>query len=162
MQMAPRHHGRGLLSKGRIMRKAIDGHRYDSEAAHEVGSWDNGVAHGDLDAVMETLHRTKAWLYFLHGEGGARTRYGRQDGLGGWTAGEAVTPLGPEEARRWAEEHLTGEEYEAEWGTPEEGEVRAMSVRVPESVYRAIREASAAQGCSMGKIVTDAILGGNL
>lgn len=38
----------------------------------------------------------------------------------------------------------------------------AMTIRVPESVYRAIRDASAGQGCSMGKIVTDAILSGNL
>lgn len=143
------------------MRKVIDGHRYDTDTAHEVGAW-GYCESGDFDSVEETLHRTKAGLYFVHGEGGARTRYGRQDGLGGWTAGEAVTPLGPEEARRWAEEHLTGEEYEAEWGTPDEDEGRAMTVRVPESIYRTIRGNAAVRGCSMGKIVTDAVLGGNL
>ena len=140
------------------MRKVIDGHVYDSDKAHEVGRWDNGQAHGDLDAVMETLHRTKAGLDFVHGEGGARTQYSRQDSLGGWTGGESVTPLPADDARRWAERHLTGEECEAEWGTPDEGEGRVMSVRVPESTYRAIRRAAADSGRTMGEVVTDAVM----
>ena len=140
------------------MRKVIDGHVYDSDKAHEVGRWDNGKAHGDLDAVMEALHRTKSGLYFVHGEGGARSRYSRQDSLGVWTGGESVTPLPADDARRWAEEHLTGEECEAEWGTPDEGEGRVMSVRVPESTYRAIRRAAADSGRTMGEVVADAVM----
>lgn len=143
------------------MRKIIDGHRYDTETATEIGEWSCGIV-VDFDYVSETLYRTKAGLYFLHGEGGPRTQYAEQVEQNMWQGGEKIVALSLEAARKWAEEHLTGEECEAEWGTPEEGEVRAMNVRVPESVYRAIRDASATQGCSMGKIVTDAILGGNL
>ncbi|MCH4181355.1 MAG: hypothetical protein LKF44_08200 [Atopobiaceae bacterium] len=139
------------------MRKVIDGHAYDSDKAHEVGWWDNGVAHGDLDAVIEALYRTKSGLYFVHGEGGARSRYAQQDSLGGWTGGESVTPLSADDARRWAEEHLTGEEYEAEWGTPDETEGRVMSVRVSEATYRAIRRAAANSSRTMGEVITKAV-----
>ena len=139
------------------MRKVIDGHAYDSYKAHEVGEWDNGQAYGDLDAVMETLYRTKAGLYFVHGEGGARSRYAQHDSLGGWTGGESVTPLSAKDARRWAEEHLTEEEYEAEWGTPDEGEGRVMSVRVPEATYQAIRRNATDLGRTMGEVITKAV-----
>ena len=140
------------------MRKVIEGHRYDSDTARVVGTWDNRLDRSDLYWVQETLYRTRAWLYFVHGEGGARTQYSRQDGIGGWTGGESVTPLPADDARMWAERHLTGEECEAEWGTPDEGEGRVMSVRVPEATYQAIRRAAADTSRTMGEVVTDAVM----
>lgn len=143
------------------MRKIIDGHRYDTETATEIGEWSYGSS-GDFDHVSETLYRTKAGLYFIFGEGGARTQYAEQVEQNAWQGGEKIVALSLEAARKWAEEKLDADDYESEWGTPDEDEGRAMTIRVPESVYRIIRDASATQGCSMGKIVTNAILSGNL
>ena len=144
------------------MRKVIDGHRYDTDTARLVGSWESGEDTGDLHYVSETLYRTKAGLYFVHGEGGARTQYAEQVEQNAWQGGEKIVALSLEAARKWAEEKLDADDYESEWGTPDEDDGRAMTVRVPESIYRTIRGNAAVRGCSMGKIVTDAILSGNL
>ena len=139
------------------MRKVIDGHRYDTDTARLVGSWESGEDAGDLHYVSETLYRTKAGLYFVHGEGGARSRYAEQVEQNAWGSGSKIVALSPEAAREWAEEHLTGEEYEAEWGTPDEGEGRVMSVRVPEATYQAIRRNATDLGRTMGEVITKAV-----
>lgn len=103
------------------MRKIIDGRTYDTDTARRVGGRDNGLAYGDLDYESETLYRKRTGEYFVHGEGGARTRYATQDGLGGWTGGDAVTPLPYETAMRWAESNLDADTYAREFGVPDEG-----------------------------------------
>ena len=103
------------------MKRIIDGRTYDTDTARRVGGTDNGVAYGDLDYEMETLYRKRTGEYFIHGEGGARTRYATQDCLGGWTGGDAVTPLPYETARRCAESNLDADMYESEFGVPDEG-----------------------------------------
>ena len=101
------------------MRKIIDGHRYDTWTAHEVGEWYYGQC-GDFDEVDETLYRTKAGLYFLHGRGGARTQYAEQVEQSAWRGGSKIVALSLDAAQRWAQEKLGADEYEAEWGTPDE------------------------------------------
>lgn len=61
-----------------------------------------------------------------------------------WSGGELITPLTHKEARAWAEEHLTGEEYEAVFGPVEEDatkEVTTFYLR-RDLVERLRREAS--------------------
>ena len=52
----------------------------------------------------------------LFGEGGARTRYARQVGSSTWSGGEEIRPLTIDEAREWAEKHLSADEYETIFG----------------------------------------------
>jgi hypothetical protein len=129
---------------------------YDSDKAHKIGEWDNGDAYGDINYVCETLYRTKSGLYFIYAEGGANTHYAETLGNNSWASGESISPIELKDAQDWAGEHLTGEEYEAEWGNPDEG-VRVMSVRVSEATYQAIKRASIESGKTMGDIITELV-----
>jgi hypothetical protein len=92
------------------MKKVIGGKIYDTETAEEIGGWSNNLGHSDFRNISESLYRTKKGRFFLAGEGGPMTKYSRRcgDSTGG---GEDIQPLTHEEAREWAEEHLSPEEF---------------------------------------------------
>ena len=100
------------------MKKIINGKRYDTDTAKEVGYFSRNP--GQLDALTETLYRKNTGEFFLHGEGGPQTRYATADGLSGWSSGERILPLSITEAKEWAEAHMTAEEYEAVFEINEE------------------------------------------
>ena len=88
------------------MKQVVNGKRYDTETAVQLESWDNGASGGDLDRCEESLYRTKNGAYFLHGVGGAMSRWSRSDDGGRSSAcGEGIEPLTPAEALVWLESH---------------------------------------------------------
>ena len=94
------------------MKKIINGKRYDTETAEKIGVWDNSRSISDFDCCEETLYRKRTGEFFIHGGGGARTKYAKEEyGMYGW--GEAIIPLTYDEAREWAETHLDADRYEA-------------------------------------------------
>ena len=102
------------------MKKIINGAVCNTATAKLLGSFDNGERPSDLSYVRESLYRTKSGQYFIHGEGGAGTRYARQTEPNHWRSGEALSILSLEAAQKWAEEHLDGDEYIRAFGEPEE------------------------------------------
>ena len=88
------------------MKKIIRGRTYNTEKAQRIGSWNNGHGGGDLDYMVETLYRKRTGEYFLEGCGGARSRYAEIDG-NMMASGCRIVPLSFDQARNWAEEHLT-------------------------------------------------------
>ena len=74
---------------------------------------------------------------------------------GDWRAGESLFPLSPAQAESWAKAHLAEDEWNAEF-TSSDDEPRALSVMLPGSVYRRIRDAAAKRGCSMAQVIVDA------
>jgi hypothetical protein len=105
--------------KETTMKKVINGSLYNTDTAECIGTWDNGETPREFTYFSETLYRTKSGKYFIHGEGHANSCYGVWHGnSGGW--GEQIRPYSPEEAREWAEDHLTAEEYASAFGEPEE------------------------------------------
>lgn len=103
------------------MKKIINGRSYDTDTATNVGEYWNGRTNRDFQYVFETLYRKKNGEFFLHGEGGAMSRYAEPVGdMRG--AGEKIIPMTEEEAREWAEEHLDADEYVSVFGDPGEGE----------------------------------------
>jgi hypothetical protein len=102
------------------MKKVIAGALYNTDTAQELGYVEPaGSNRSDFNYFCETLYRTKSGKYFLHGKGHGNSRYGEWHGnTGGW--GEQIRPYTPEEAREWAEENLTADEYSAVFGEPEE------------------------------------------
>ena len=139
------------------MRKIIDNRVYDTDKARQVGEpWSPaGLGPSDIDWYEETLYCKRTGDYFLHGEGGPRTRYARAYGQSGWTGGERIMPLSYDEAREWAERHLSTDEYETEFGTPDEGETAVLSLTVPAVTYRAIKAEAARRGCSMAELIIE-------
>lgn len=86
------------------MKKVIGGKMYNTETAEELHS-DSYSNRSDFDYWCETLYRTKKGVYFIHGEGGARSKYSRQVEQNSWTGGEDITPATRKEAIFWLEEH---------------------------------------------------------
>lgn len=93
------------------MKRVIGGKRYDTEKAESIGTWWNGYGQNDFNFCREELFLTKNGCYFLHGEGGAMSRYaaGHGNSVGG---GESIVPLSLDEAFEWAQNHLAPEEFE--------------------------------------------------
>ena len=105
------------------MNRVIDGHKYDTETAKKIGSWDNGL-YGDLYSVTETLYRTKSGYYFIHGEGGAGSCYSKMIENNSWTGSEDIIPMTAEASEEWAKEHLTADDYEKVFGEAEDDGVQ--------------------------------------
>jgi hypothetical protein len=93
------------------MKAIIDGKRYDTETAEEIGSFDYGhyPGSGDFSHWSATLYQTKAGTFFLHGEGGALTRFAQHCADGGSCGGEKIIPLDADSALQWAENFLDAE-----------------------------------------------------
>lgn len=135
------------------MRKIINGKKYDTETAEFIGSWDNGAEVGDLDWYGEELYRKRTGEYFVLAEGGARSRLGRPDSLGGMAGGHEITPMAYEGARRWAEGHMSADDYETEFGEVDDPTDVAMTVRVPASAKAALDRECSRTGESRSAIV---------
>ena len=101
------------------MRKIIDGRTYNTETSKRIGSWDNGIYGNDFRNCSEDLYKNTKGAYFLVGKGGPMSKYAVSHG--NETSGSTeLVPMTATEAQEWAEEHLTTEEYEEEFGEQEE------------------------------------------
>lgn len=111
------------------MIKVINGSKFNTSTAKFLGG--HGYSHpGDFSYYDESLYRTKAGKYFLHGEGGPMSKYARSTGQNNWSGGSAILPMSRESAMEWSEENLTGEEDEAIFGVINEEEERT-SLNLP-------------------------------
>ena len=101
------------------MKKIINGKKYDTKTAKEMGCWSNNYYCNDFNYCEETLYRKKTGEYFLYGEGGAMSKYSQS--CGNMRSGGAEIILMTEaEAKKWAEKHLDCDEYEEIFGEVEE------------------------------------------
>lgn len=101
------------------MKQIIKGKKYDTDTAELLGS-DSHLWRNDIDYWKEELYRKKTGEFFLYGEGGARSKYGIQSSTNSWSGDEKIIPLTEAEAKHWAENHLSVEEYEKIFGEVEE------------------------------------------
>jgi hypothetical protein len=93
------------------VKKIIDGKRYDTSTAEEIGCKENGYRPNDFNYECETLYRTKTGSYFLHGEGHAKSDYATVRGNErSW--GQAIIPLSEAQAFEWASRNLKPEYFE--------------------------------------------------
>lgn len=92
------------------MRKIIKNKKYDTDTARKVATRTEYMGYVDK-YIRETLYQKKTGEYFLHGQGGADTKYGKYKGDTLWEAGQKITPFTPDQARDWADFHLNAEEY---------------------------------------------------
>ena len=93
------------------MNKVINGKRYSTESAHFCGDREYGN-HSDLNHLYEVLYQKRTGEFFLFGAGGAKSKYAKAIGANDWYGGEKIIPLTDDEAKKWAEKYLDGEDYE--------------------------------------------------
>ena len=101
------------------MKQIINGKKYNTETAKELGTYSNSGSWNDFDHFRETLYLKRTGEFFLLGEGGPRTKYAYSDG-NTRSGGAKIIPLTIEEAKAWAERNLSVEEYEEIFGEVEE------------------------------------------
>lgn len=94
------------------MKKVIKRRLYDTDTAKRIGSIDFGRPDDSLYYSWKALYVKKTGEYFLFADGGPGTQYAE--------AAE-FTPLTLDEAMDWAEENLSGEEFEKAFGIVDEG-----------------------------------------
>lgn len=93
------------------MKKIINGIRYDSEKATEIGTMESG--HG-FEWCKCTLYVTpKSNRFFITGHGGPMTRFAQSAGQNSFTNGSDLIPFDDkQEALKWAENHLDPDVFE--------------------------------------------------
>lgn len=139
------------------MKKIIDGRKYDTATAKAIGS-DQFSYPGDFSYWCETLFRKRTGEYFLHGEGGARSRYARHTDDNNWGSGEEIIPMGPKAAMQWAEKHLDADTFEAAFGpVSEDAEDVMISAKIPAAVDAKLRQMAAERATSVTAILIDLI-----
>lgn len=139
------------------MNKIINGKRYSTDSAKELARVDSGHSHTDFYFWEETLYRTKTGNFFLYGCGRGNSRYGEWHGNSGGD-GEKIIPMSPEEAQKWAENNIDGDEAERIFGRLEEGTVKItadISVSAKETIDQIRKET----GKSIGEIIEGFIRG---
>lgn len=140
------------------MIRIIKGKKYNTETANLCGSWDNGRGYTDFSHVSEELYQKRTGEFFLYGEGGPMSRYSRSTGQNSWSGDERITPLSFEEARAWAEEHLSADEYEATFGeVTEDGETKGVLYSLPVTAIDKVKRTALARKCSASKVIEDLI-----
>lgn len=92
------------------MKKIISGKVYNTETAEFLGE-DSYSNITDWHYYSEELYRTKKGAYFMHGKGNGLSKYGEHNGDFGYCPGETIEVISEDEARAWAEEHMSAEEY---------------------------------------------------
>ena len=136
------------------MKKIINGRVYDTEKARCVGDWSASCGRMDFHWYTESLYQKRTGEYFLWGKGGHASPYSRAIDTNSWSGGEDIKPFTVEEARLWAEKHLSADEYETEFGEVAEDDSRTvLSITLAASTAERIRREAAKQGISLSAYI---------
>lgn len=136
------------------MKKIINGKVYDTETAERVGEWSNGHFTSGFDYCSEDLYRKRTGEFFIHGDGGASSKYAVSYGNGSWGGGEKITPLTYESAQKWAEEHLSGEKYEAIFGeVVEDASKTTVTLSLSAAAVERAKRTAAQKGIGLSALI---------
>ncbi len=139
------------------MIKIINGKRYDTNTATLMGSDSYGYAR-DFNHWTEELYRKNSGEYFLYGEGGPMTKYASSGSNNSWGDGEKIIPLTPDAARAWAEEHLSGEKYEAIFGAVEDDNSKMIwSISVSPAIVETVKRFAGEKNMKLSEVVETAL-----
>lgn len=133
------------------MQKIIKGRKYNTDTAQEVCGYSNGLPWGDFDWVQETLYVKRTGEYFLHGKGGARSKYAVPDGdfMGG---GSEIIPLSEADAKAFVEENGDTETYEKFFGEASEGETRTTII-LSEATKKKLQQLALEKRVSISQVI---------
>lgn len=135
------------------MNKRINGKRYDTETAKELGCASWGAVR-DFGHWSETLYRKNTGEFFLHGEGGPASKYAVTISQNEWTGGERITPLTFEEAEKWAEKNLDADECDKIFGAVDEsGEKQTVAIRLPQGTLAKLKNIAAKEQLGISEVV---------
>jgi hypothetical protein len=102
------------------MKQIIKGKKYDTDTATKIYEYQNEYGYSDFRYVIETLYIKKTGEYFLHGEGGAMSKYCQKSGSNTTCGGAEIIPLDRCEAFDWGSDNMPVDKFEAHFGEVEE------------------------------------------
>ena len=136
------------------MKKIIKNKVYDTDTAIKIAEFSSPGGWSDFSHYEESLYRKKIGEYFLYGQGGPMTRYAVSAGLNSWSGGEKIIPLDYAAAQEWAQEHLSGEEYERIFGAVvEDDSKRSITLLLYTSTIEKLRRESSKTGEPISDII---------
>ncbi|RZV10520.1 hypothetical protein BDK88_1688 [Natrinema hispanicum] len=98
------------------MQRVIDRKLYDTDQAKQIARYAPLTDKGDFNYLIETLYKTSDGEYFLHGDGGAATKWAEKISNKRMPS-EEIQLLTDEEALNWCEERaVDGEIVVEEFG----------------------------------------------
>jgi len=86
------------------VKKLINGKLYSTKTASCIGEWDNGIYGGDFRSCEEALYKTDKGAYFIHGEGGAMSKYAEPCGNNSVGGGSDIIAVTADEAFEWMQD----------------------------------------------------------
>ena len=142
------------------MRKIINGKLYDTDTAKEHGS-DSFSNCRDFHYWHEILYQKRTGEFFLYGEGGPLSRYAESTGNNSWSGSQKIIPLSYNSARKWAEEHLSADEYAEVFGMPsEDAEPVVLNIQLDAALMARIRDRAASNGITLTACVSELLENG--
>ena len=136
------------------MKKIINGKVYNTSTAERVCGRSNGRSTSDFGYCSEDLYRKRTGEFFLYGEGGPRSRYAVSCGNNDWGYGESIIPLTYDAARKWSEDHLSADQYEAIFGEVADDDSRAnVTLSLSASAVEKAKRAAAQQGVGLSAYI---------
>lgn len=138
------------------MKKVINGKKYDTDTAKEVGFWENDDL--GINYIKETLYQKRTGEFFLHGTGGANSKYSIQREYNSWTSGEEIIPLDFKSAKDWAEENLDIETLEKYFGEVlEDKEKRIVSFSISAATHEKLKRLAAQKNLRFSEFLENVI-----
>ena len=139
------------------MKKVINGKLYNTETAKLLGA-DSYSNPSDFNYWIESLFQKRTGEYFLYGQGGPMSRYAQTTGQNEWSGGEQIQPLTAENARRWAENHLSANEYEAIFGEiAEDDSKKNVTFSIAQDAIELLARMAAETGKTRSELVEEMI-----
>lgn len=138
------------------MHKVINGKKYNTDTAKLLGTWCAECGSTDYKYFEEYLYRTKSGNFFIYGEGGPDSPYRQQIEYCTWTGGESIIPISFEQAQRWAEKHLDGDEYEAIFGDVEDDAADA-TLTISAGALKRLRKIQSQSGKTLKAIIDEMV-----
>ena len=139
------------------MKRVINGKLYNTDTAVELACYEANAT-DSLNYYSERLYRKRPGEYFIHGEGGARTRYAAATSDGWNRGGEAIFPLTAAEAREWAEQHISEEDFERLFcAVSEDGDTVKTSFDLSPDLAAKLQDVAAERGVSRRAVIEELI-----
>ncbi len=139
------------------MNKIINGKRYNTETAKELGS-DGYSNRSDLSYWYETLYQKTNGEFFLYGEGGPNSKYSISIGNNNWSRSEKIIPLSLESAQKWAEEHLSGDVYEKIFEVTEDDTKISKTIRLSQTAIDKLSLLASEKKSSLSDVIENLII----
>lgn len=135
------------------MKKIMNGKMYNTDSATLLASA-SSIRCDQADSFDESLYRKKTGEFFIYGYGGPWTCWAKSNGMGGYSSGEGILPVSEDEAREWAEKHLTADEYEKIFGVIDENkELMPLQILLPKILHEELKAHAEKNNTTMKDII---------